>query len=550
MIYFYVFLALLVLAVVLSLSNKIRIKRNLKSSWGKYPGYEFREKENSKILKESFEIIKRFNDVDKIIDDYTWNDLEMQLIFDRINKTESTIGAQALYNRLRIIKEDQKDKEYLESLEEFFEKDEKKRIDCQYIFYRLGRIKNTGIFEFLNSGITDMSNNLWMYLLMGLIPLMSAIVLYFRQNLIIFSVLFISIAMNMFYSINKYKKIQGQIHKINYISNAVYTAKNLMKLEVPIGDNLRNKIEKLKKIKRISYIGQIDSGSDFEYISYYLNAIFMLPLITYYYVVKEIKRNQEEILIFLHMLGEIEVAIAVLNYKIASKDYCIPEFIDERKIRAKNIFHPLLNAPVKNDVIWSDNTLVTGSNASGKSTYVKSIAINALLSQTLYLAHAKEFLLKKGNILTSMAIKDNLVEGDSYFIAEIKSLKRIINDLQSNQSYYFVDEILKGTNTVERIAASSSIINYFVDNEALSFIATHDIELTKMHGNVRNIHFKEKITECDRIEFDYKVYEGPSKTTNAIKLLEIMNFPKNITDRANERADNFLKFGKWIFDRN
>ncbi|MDO4779194.1 MAG: DNA mismatch repair protein MutS [Tissierellia bacterium] len=550
MIYFYVFLALLVLAVVLSLSNKRRIKRNLKSSWGKYPGYEFREKENEKILKESFEIIKRFHDGDKIIDDYTWNDLEMQLIFNRINKTESTIGAQALYNRLRIIKENQKDKEYLESLEEFFEKDEKKRTDCQYIFYRLGRIKNTGIFEFLNSGITDMSNNLWMYLLMGLIPLISAIVLYFRQNLIIFSVLFISIAMNMFYSINKYKKIQGQIHKINYISNSVYTAKNLVKFEVPIGDKLRNKIEKLKKIKRISYIGQIDSGSDFEYISYYLNAIFMLPLIAYYYVVKEIKRNQEEILIFLQMLGEIEVAIAVLNYKIASKDYCIPKFIDERKIRAKDIFHPMLNAPVRNDVIWNDNTLVTGSNASGKSTYVKSIAINALLSQTLYLAHAKEFSLKKGNILTSMAIKDNLVEGESYFIAEIKSLKRIVNDLQNNQSYYFVDEILKGTNTVERIAASSSIINYFVDNEALSFIATHDIELTKMHGNVRNIHFKEKIIEGDRIEFDYKVYEGPSKTTNAIKLLEIMSFPKNITDRANERADNFLKLGKWIFDRN
>lgn len=146
-----------------------------------------------------------------------------------------------------------------------------------------------------------------------------------------------------------------------------------------------------------------------------------------------------------------------------------------------------------------------------------------------------------------MAIKDDIEKGDSYFVAEIKSLKRLIEDIdKGNISYYFIDEILKGTNIIERIASSASIIRYLYDNNSIAYIATHDIELTEMFNvKIENIHFREKIDDENNIVFDYKLHVGPSNTKNAIKLIEIMNFPKLITEESNNRVAYFLKIRKW-----
>ena len=155
--------------------------------------------------------------------------------------------------------------------------------------------------------------------------------------------------------------------------------------------------------------------------------------------------------------------------------------------------------------------------------------------------------MKKGNILTSTAIKDDVEKGDSYFIAEIKSLKRLIEDVKKgNISYYFIDKILKGTNTIERIATSSSVISYLPENNSIAYIATHDIELTEIFKDkVENIHFKETIDKNNNIVFDYKLYNGPSQTKNAIKLLEVMNFPKSIVDESNKRVTDFIEKRIW-----
>ena len=97
--------------------------------------------------------------------------------------------------------------------------------------------------------------------------------------------------------------------------------------------------------------------------------------------------------------------------------------------------------------------LITGSNASGKSTYIKAIAINAILAQTINTVLAEKWMMKPSYIVTSMAIQDNVLDGDSYFIAEIKSLKRIMQLIEEEKPCIsFIDEILKGTNTIERIA--------------------------------------------------------------------------------------------------
>ena len=135
-----------------------------------------------------------------------------------------------------------------------------------------------------------------------------------------------------------------------------------------------------------------------------------------------------------------------------------------------------------------------------------------------------------------MAIKDDILEGDSYFIAEIKSLKRLLNSLNGEiRVLAFIDEILKGTNTVERIAASASILDYGKESKAKILVATHDMELTET--DLYNKFYFDSTVLNDDIVFDFKIHEGIGGKSNAIALLEILGYPKTIVERARRGAE-------------
>ena len=145
-----------------------------------------------------------------------------------------------------------------------------------------------------------------------------------------------------------------------------------------------------------------------------------------------------------------------------------------------------------------------------------------------------------------MALRDNLESGESYYIVEIKSLKRIIDAGNNDVKILcFVDEVLRGTNTVERIAASTQILKSFAGNNTVCFAATHDIELTSLlEQEYDNYHFEEEVRDGD-VFFNYELKEGKARTRNAIKLLSVMGYDKNIIDKAENMAENFIKDGVW-----
>ena len=144
-------------------------------------------------------------------------------------------------------------------------------------------------------------------------------------------------------------------------------------------------------------------------------------------------------------------------------------------------------------------------------------------------------------------LKDDIFMGESYYIVEIKSIKRIIDASVAggNQVLCFVDEVLRGTNTVERIAASTQILKSLAENGVQCFAATHDIELTSLLKDIYEIyHFEGDVTDND-VKFDYKLKEGPATTRNAIMLLKVLGYDENIVENAQKMADGFLKTGSW-----
>ena len=131
-------------------------------------------------------------------------------------------------------------------------------------------------------------------------------------------------------------------------------------------------------------------------------------------------------------------------------------------------------------------------------------------------------------------------------MAEIKALKHVLDAASSSYRVLcFVDEVLKGTNTVERIAASSEILKSLVRDNVICFAATHDVELTEMlEAYYTNYHFEEDMKDDD-VKFSYRLMQGPASTRNAIKLLKIMGYDESITSSAEERAEIFENKGVW-----
>ena len=384
------------------------------------------------------------------------------------------------------------------------------------------------------------------FVFLGALPLVGILLLLlgFVQGILL---TLVSVVFNTIYYSIKKAKLETELNSMRYLVQTIACGSQIAKINTPLQDEIKQSLAPLKKITRFAFSFRAKNGSEGDMLFEYINIIFMLPFISYQTVTTTLAKHQQAAIDLWNLLGKLEVAAAILNFRTYMPITCLPTFQTSGGVQATGTYHPLLSEAVMNDVAWTHNTLVTGSNASGKSTYVKSIAINCILAQTIQTAVAETFTMVPGHVITSMAVEDDLFEGDSYFVAEIKSIKRLLATVATNQRCYcFVDEILKGTNTVERIAASASIIHWLRAYPSLAFVATHDIELTEILKNdCCNIHFSEQVTEDDGISFDYKVKSGPALSRNAIALLKVMGYPETIVQDAYAAANDFDQNRKW-----
>jgi len=228
----------------------------------------------------------------------------------------------------------------------------------------------------------------------------------------------------------------------------------------------------------------------------------------------------------------MEVAISLLRHKRNLEVVCQPVFIETGGIEGETLYHPLLSNPIANDVHFQKNMVISGDNASGKSTYLKTVAINAILAQGLGFAYGERLALPYGHVLTAMDVSDDIEVGDSYFITESKAILRMIQHLKElGFHYFFIDELFKGTNTIERIGSGLGIVRWLAAQNCLYMISSHDIELVAASGEVN-----------DNYHFDSRYVDG---TKNAVNTLESLHYPEEITQTAKELIDQYEETGHW-----
>ncbi len=489
------------------------------------------------------------------IDDITWNDLNMDGVFRQMNHTYSAAGEDYLYYLLRTPVQNGESLEELEQKVRYFSENAEKRVKYQTLFAQIGKTGKYSIYDYLHYlDLLGERSNGKHYL--GHLAIAASLLCMLVSVQIGVIALVVVMSRNIIAYFKTKNEIDPYLTSFGYILRLLRNVEDLEKIPAPVFEKelaeLKGCLKKMGKFKSgssilmsASRIGS--SGNPLEVLLDYVRMIFHIDLIKFNNMLAEVRKNSSEIDRMITLTGSMEAVIAIGCFRASKDVWCLPQFHEGRKLKIENAYHPMIENPVKNHIMTERGVLLTGSNASGKSTFLKTVAINAILAQTVHTCMADSYSGGLYRIMSSMALRDDLAGGDSYYIVEIKSLKRILNDSADSGRpvLCFVDEVLRGTNTVERIAASTQILKSLAGRNVLCFAATHDIELTHLlEESYNNYHFEEEIEEDD-VVFNYRLRKGRATTRNAIRLLGVMGYEENIIEEAEKQAEHFLKTGSW-----
>jgi ABC-type multidrug transport system fused ATPase/permease subunit len=229
-------------------------------------------------------------------------------------------------------------------------------------------------------------------------------------------------------------------------------------------------------------------------------------------------------------LSELECYAQIAEFSQNLQHSCWPSWHTEPvSLKAKQVVHPLMDpkiaVPNSIDLEFQKNQLllITGSNMAGKSTFLRTLAVNQILANMGSRVTASEFVSSPLQVLTSIKRTDSLEDAFSTFYAEVKNLKWILDQCQAQPSIYFIDEIFRGTNNKERLLGSQKYIEKILGTKSIGMVTSHDLELSQMakeNTAIINEHFADRV-ENGRMYFDYLKKEGPCPSTNALKVMEL-----------------------------
>ena len=464
------------------------------------------------------------------IDDKTWSDLNMDTLFHKINFNFTAIGEMRLYATLRgMFKVNQT------SLINMFKDNKVFRLNVSYILSKIGK----NVYPLFPDQMLPSKRNI-LLMFCPLLPFIGfAFIFLIPSKGILICLTFM--ILNAILSFKLKKSYDQDLKSVFYTANVIKQSQALSKIESTPAISVD--FTHFKASRRFSgLLARVESQDMVSSIIMFIKLVFMIDYVLFHLIQRSYFKYQEEVMACYDYISILDNHYSIAMYQHTLTHYCYPKINNNiNGLQMKSIIHPLLDEEnaIANTIDISNHILLTGSNASGKSTFMKAVALNLILAQSIQTATAYSFIYQPGYVMTSMANADDVLSGDSYFMSELKSIRRLFNTYQCNKIYCFIDEIFKGTNTTERIAASESVLSYLDNQKAYQVIAaTHDVELSILLENTyNNYHFNESIQE-NSIFFDYKIKPGKANTRNAIELLRITQFPIDIYQRAQQNIRN------------
>lgn len=371
---------------------------------------------------------------------------------------------------------------------------------------------------FVVSGLGIVTSSYW------LIPLLIYFVLYFSNSRKI-ETAFENVSM-----------LSDELKKLSSFTKAAesFQGKNLPEL-----NKVLKPIFEYKPSVLIDQCEKISSGISARenlLMKLFLNLIFPWDIFYYYKLSKTLNKLKDGIDEWINALIKFDALNSLAEFAFLNPHYTQAELCETSfTLELQDCGHPLINPVerIRNDFnFYNPNqvVLITGSNMSGKSTFLRTVGLNLVLAYNGVPACAKKMKVSFYQIFSCIRINDSVADGISYFYSEVKRLKELydlINVGQRPVVLFLIDEIFKGTNNIERLKGSRDFIRSIAGKNSCGFISTHDLELTKLDSEIhtlRNYHFREDVNG-NIMTFDYKIYNGPCPTTNALKLMQSAGLP-------------------------
>lgn len=509
---------------------------------------------NARKLKQEpfdWDKIKRFfqltdkNRVYQVISDRTCQDLDLDELFMFIDRTSSKVGQQMLYHTLRTIHDTGIRTERFEKIIQLIEEN----TDIKGTFLRqLSTLTNTNAYSIASLFLKKHSQKpgwFWLVKCLAIASLFSVVLsLVFPQTLLLLLPL---LAINFsihYWNKNNLYQYAGSIPQLARMNQAAkqISQHNAVKSVYPHISQSIEAVERLgpqMSLFKLEAKLQSEVGLIAEYGLELIKALFLIEPLIFYNVLEEINRKRSQILAVYQYLGEIDVAMSIYLLREDLPFFCLPTLIVEQKqLLAVDAYHPLIDQAVPNSIdLLSKSVLLTGSNMSGKTTFIRTIGINAILAQTLNTCFARQWRMPTLKIYSAIRINDDLLSAKSYYFDEVLIIKTLLDESQSNEGHLFLlDELFKGTNTVERVASGKAVLSYLNRKHNFVFAATHDLELADLLKDAFQLFHFTEIVQQDTVVFDYKLKAGNLTDTNAIRILELNDYPEEVTREAAQLA--------------
>ncbi len=296
-----------------------------------------------------------------------------------------------------------------------------------------------------------------------------------------------------------------------------------------------------RQLRRIAWLTNAVGLRMNPVLGFLLNALLPWDFVLAHLIQRSRQQCARQFPAWVEAWSELEALVSLANFAYLHPAYVLPgiredaEQDDEPVLEAIAVGHPLIPAPqrVSNDIAFhrrGELLLLTGSNMAGKSTFLRTLGVNLCLANSGGPVCASLFCTRPMRLLTCMQVRDSIAEGSSFFYAEVKRLKAVLDHLTEGSprlAVVLIDEIFRGTNSREHLLGSRAYLRHLASQPCVAVIATHDLELGRLEGELagfRNCHFRDELVG-DRMVFDYRLHPGICPSTNAVRIMRREGLP-------------------------
>ncbi len=482
----------------------------------------------------------------QVVDDQTWADLGLEPLLKKIARQCSPVGRQVLLSQLRLIETDNAMLDQRAALRKTLKSSRSLAPLAQDWGRFLSPRTSIEIFGILAAPPTLGKNSLAECVVLSA-GVMAGWLLLLASAKFLLAVVCLHLAA-AFYSMRMRPKLEFRADALSQLCRLAAFAEALANSDEAIESGLgqvKQGLPMLKAIqKRLALATLPRSGLNdiADALLEYLRVFYLVDLIQANRAFAIIKSGQPVLISAFEAVGALEVACAAS--RAFGPEATEPE-LEPGTLSFDAVKHPLIEGGVANSAQFDKSLLIAGSNMSGKSTFLKTIGINFILARTLKLCVAKAARVPPGYVKTAIHRKDCLEDKESYFWVELKQLQKFLQDAAANgqRMYFLIDEIFRGTNSVESTAAAVAVLAYLAERSVV-LVTTHNLALQDMVSrNFRIGHFS-GADERGCMHFDYRLKEGKSTGTNALCLLEAAGYPPEVVRHASETAQQIASASK------